>query len=98
MKPSPYLVRAAVGILDTEGKHCAFIGDSASDILAGVPVIAFASSPAKARELTDAGAEVLATSMDEIRAAIRTLPPASVAALARSACGAASGTTAFAGP
>ena len=80
MKPSPYLVRAAVGILDTEGAHCAFIGDSASDILAGllagVPVIAFASSPAKARELTDAGAEVLTTSMDEIRAAIRALPPA----------------------
>jgi phosphoglycolate phosphatase len=87
MKPSPYLVRAAVGILRTEGAHCAFIGDSASDILAGllagVPVIAFASRPAKARELTDAGAEVLATSMDEIRAAIRALPPASVAELAR---------------
>ena len=36
MKPSPYLVRAAVGILDTEGQHCVFIGDSASDILAGL--------------------------------------------------------------
>ncbi len=36
MKPSPYLVRAAVGILDTEGKHCVFIGDFASDVLAGL--------------------------------------------------------------
>jgi beta-phosphoglucomutase-like phosphatase (HAD superfamily) len=87
MKPSPYLVRAAVGILDTEGQHCLFIGDSASDIfaglLAGVPVIGYASTPAKARELADAGAAVLATSMDDVRAAIRGLPPASVAELRR---------------
>jgi phosphoglycolate phosphatase-like HAD superfamily hydrolase len=87
MKPSPYLVRAAVGILDTEGQHCIFIGDSASDILAGllagVPVIGYASTPTKARELADAGAAVLATSMHDIRTAIRGLPPASVAELAR---------------
>jgi len=85
MKPSPYLVRAAVGILDTEGQHCIFVGDSATDflagLLAGVPVIGYASSPAKARDLADAGAAVLATSMDEIRAAIRGLPPARVAEL-----------------
>ncbi len=87
MKPSPYLVRAAVGILDTVGQHCVFIGDSASDILAGllagVPVIGYARTPAKARELTDAGAAVLVTSMDDIRTAIRGLPPASVAELRR---------------
>jgi phosphoglycolate phosphatase len=80
MKPSPYLVRAAVGILDTEGQHCVFIGDSASDVLAGrlagVPVIGYASTPAKARDLAEAGAAVLATSMDEIRAAIRRPPTA----------------------
>ena len=87
MKPSPYLVRAAVGILDTEGQHCAFIGDSASDILAGllagVPVIGYASTSAKARDLADAGAAALATSMDDIRTAIRGLPPASIAELRR---------------
>jgi phosphoglycolate phosphatase len=87
MKPSPYLVRAAVGILDTEGQHSVFIGDSASDILAGllagVPVIGYASTPAKARDLADAGSAALATSMDEIRTAIRDLPPADVAELRR---------------
>jgi phosphoglycolate phosphatase-like HAD superfamily hydrolase len=85
MKPSPYLVRAAVGILDTEGRHCVFIGDSPSDVLAGllagVPVIGYAANSAKERALADAGAAALASSMDEIRTAIRDLPPASVAEL-----------------
>ncbi len=85
MKPSPYLVRAAVGILDTAGAHCVFVGDSPSDVLAGllagVPVIGYAPTPAKARALTDAGAKALATSLDEIRAAIRAVPPASTAEL-----------------
>jgi hypothetical protein len=35
MKPSPCLVRAAVGRLDTVGARCVFVGDSASDVLAG---------------------------------------------------------------
>jgi beta-phosphoglucomutase-like phosphatase (HAD superfamily) len=85
MKPSPYLVRAAVGILDTIGAQCAFIGDSASDILAGklagVPVIGYAATPAKQRALTDAGAAVLATSMAEIRTALSAAPPIRVAEL-----------------
>lgn len=86
MKPSPYLVRAAVGRLDTVGARCVFVGDSASDVLAGmlagVPVIGYAPNPRKARELTDAKARVLVASMDEIRTAIRSVPPASVAELA----------------
>jgi phosphoglycolate phosphatase len=85
MKPSPYLVRAAVGILDTEGRHCVFIGDSPSDVLAGllagVPVIGYAANSAKELALADAGAAALASSMDEIRTAIRDLPPARVAEL-----------------
>jgi phosphoglycolate phosphatase len=87
MKPSPYLVRAAVSRLDTVGTRCVFIGDSASDVLAGmlagVPVIGYAPSTRKARELTDAGAQALATSMSHISTAIRALPPASIAELAR---------------
>jgi HAD superfamily hydrolase (TIGR01509 family) len=87
MKPSPYLVRAAVGRLGTVGARCVFVGDSASDVLAGmlagVPVIGYAPSPCKTRELTDARARALVTSMDEIRTAIRVVPPASVAELAR---------------
>jgi phosphoglycolate phosphatase len=85
MKPSPYLVRAAVGILDTIGAQCAFIGDSASDMLAGklagVPAIGYAATPAKQRALTDAGAAVLATSMAEIRTALSAAPPIRVAEL-----------------
>ncbi len=87
MKPSPYLVRAAVGRLDTVGDRCVFIGDSASDVLAGmlagVPVIGYAPSPRKVRELTDANARAVATSMSDISTAIRALPPASTAELAR---------------
>jgi phosphoglycolate phosphatase-like HAD superfamily hydrolase len=74
MKPSPYLVRAAVGRLDTEGARCVFVGDSAADVLAGmlagVPVIGYAPSPRKTRELTDAGARALVTSMSDITTAI----------------------------
>jgi beta-phosphoglucomutase-like phosphatase (HAD superfamily) len=35
MKPSPYLVRAAVGILDAHPAECALVGDSTTDMLAG---------------------------------------------------------------
>ena len=87
MKPSPYLVRAAVGILDTEGRYCVFVGDSPSDVLAGklagVPFIGYAPSPAKTRDLTAAGARTLTASMDQIRTAICGLPPARVAELRR---------------
>lgn len=86
MKPSPYLVRAAVGRLDTVGAHCVFVGDSASDVLAGMlaggPVIGYATSPRKVRQLTDAGVRALVTSMSDIRTAIHAVPPASVAELA----------------
>ena len=87
MKPSPYLVRAAVGILDTEGRYCVFVGDSPSDVLAGklagVPFIGYAPNPAKTRNLAAAGARTLTASMNEIRTAIRGLPPARVAELRR---------------
>jgi beta-phosphoglucomutase-like phosphatase (HAD superfamily) len=36
MKPSPYLVRSAVGRLGTVGACCVFVEDSASDVLAGL--------------------------------------------------------------
>ena len=53
MKPSPYLVRAAVSILDAHPAECAFVGDSASDMLAGrlagVPVISYANKPRQGR-------------------------------------------------
>jgi len=51
-------------------------------LLAGVPVIGYARRPAKASELTDAGAAVLVDNINEITTAIRQLPPAGVAELA----------------
>ncbi len=61
MKPSPYLVRAAVGILDAHPAECAFVGDSTTDMLAGrlagVPIIGYANEPGKAELLRQAGAD-----------------------------------------
>ena len=78
MKPSPYLVRAAVGILDAHSAECAFVGDSTSDMLAGrlagVPVIGYANRPGKAELLTQAGADTVTTSLDEITTALRLTP------------------------
>ena len=63
MKPSPYLARAAVGILDAHPAECAFVGDSTIDMLAGrlagVPVIGYANKPGKAELLTQAGADIV---------------------------------------
>jgi phosphoglycolate phosphatase-like HAD superfamily hydrolase len=78
MKPSPYLVRAAVGILDAHPDDCAFVGDSTTDMLAGrlagVPVIGYANKPGKAELLTQAGADTVTTDLDEITTALRLTP------------------------
>jgi len=78
MKPSPYLVRAAVGILDAHPAECAFVGDSTTDMLAGrlagVPVIGYANKPGKAELLTQAGADTVTTSLDEITTTLRLTP------------------------
>jgi len=75
MKPSPYMVRAAVGILDADNCECVFVGDSATDVLAGllagVPVIGYANSPAKAEALTRAQAAAVTTDLAEITTALR---------------------------
>jgi hypothetical protein len=76
----PYLVRAAVSILDAHPAECTFVGDSTTDMLAGrlagVPVIGYANKPGKAELLTRAGADTVTTSMDEITTALRLAPPA----------------------
>jgi phosphoglycolate phosphatase len=78
MKPSPYLVRAAVSILDAHPAECAFVGDSTTDMLAGrlagVPVIGYANKPGKAELLTQAGADTVTTGLDEITTALRLTP------------------------
>src|SRR5262249_22917847 len=70
MKPSPYRVREAVGMLGGEGEEYAFVGDSTSDVLAGhlagVPVIAYANKPGKVAALTCVQPAAVTTSLAEI--------------------------------
>jgi phosphoglycolate phosphatase-like HAD superfamily hydrolase len=88
MKPNPYLVRAAVGLLDSTGEECVFVGDSRSDVLAGrlggVSVIGYANKPGKATALAQAGADAVTDRLSEISAALRAAPTRSVAELSRS--------------
>jgi beta-phosphoglucomutase-like phosphatase (HAD superfamily) len=76
MKPSPYRVRIAVADLGAEPEDCVFIGDTTTDVLAGllggVPVIGYANKPGKADALSDAGAVV--TDLAEITTALRSTP------------------------
>jgi phosphoglycolate phosphatase-like HAD superfamily hydrolase len=76
MKPSPYRVREAVGMLGAEGIECAFVGDSMTDVLAGrlagVAVIGFANKPKKTGALAHAGADAVTTQLTEITKALRT--------------------------
>lgn len=78
MKPSPYRVREAVGMLGGEGGECAFVGDSPSDVLAGhlagVPVIGYANKPGKVEALTRVQAATVTTSLAEITTALRAAP------------------------
>src|SRR5262249_2390123 len=75
LKPRPYRVREAVGMLGGEGGECAFIGDSPSDVLAGhlagVPVIGYANKPCKVRALADVKAATVTTSLAEVTTALR---------------------------
>jgi len=82
MKPSPYRVREAVGLLDAEPAECAFIGDSPTDVmaghLAGVPVIGYANKPAKIEALARVQAAAVTTSLAEITTALRATPSAAL--------------------
>jgi len=76
MKPDPYQVRAAVRMLDADNTECIMIGDSTSDVfaglLAGVPVIGYANKPGKAQALADVKAAAVTTDLDQITAAMKT--------------------------
>ena len=62
MKPSPYRVRIAVGSLPAEPEDCVFIGDTVTDVLAGllggVAIIGYANKPARPRHLSAPGQEI----------------------------------------
>ncbi len=55
-----------------------FIGDSETDVLAGlvggVAVIGYANKPGKAETLSQAGARAVVTDLPEITTALRTVP------------------------
>ena len=78
MKPDPYRVRQAVGILGAENTECTLVGDSLADVmaghLAGVAVIGYADKPSKIEALTDAQAAAVTTDLAEISTALRDTP------------------------
>jgi beta-phosphoglucomutase-like phosphatase (HAD superfamily) len=78
MKPSPYRVRIAVGDLKAETEGCVFIGDTTTDVLAGllggVAVIGYANKPGKAEALSHAEARAVVTDLAEITTALRDAP------------------------
>ena len=75
MKPSPYRVRIAVGSLGAEPEDCVFIGDTVTDVLAGlhggVAVIGYANKPGKDKALAEAGARAVVIELDRITDALR---------------------------
>lgn len=82
MKPSPYRVREAVGMLNAGPAECALVGDSSTDVLAGhlagVPVIGYANKPAKIGALIHVQAAAVTTSLAEITKALRATPIAAL--------------------
>jgi beta-phosphoglucomutase-like phosphatase (HAD superfamily) len=82
MKPSPYRVRIAVGSLQAEPEDCIFIGDSPTDVLAGllggVATIGYANKPGKVEALSQAGARAVVTDLAEITTVLRTVPHAAL--------------------
>jgi beta-phosphoglucomutase-like phosphatase (HAD superfamily) len=78
MKPSPYRVRIAVGSLQAEPEECVFIGDTTTDVLAGllggVAIIGYANKPGKAEALSHAGARAVVTDLADITTALRAAP------------------------
>lgn len=75
----------AVGSVQADPENCVFIGDSATDVLAGllggVAVIGHANKPGKAEALSQPGARAVVTDLAEVTTALRTAPSASSAAL-----------------
>lgn len=75
MKPSPYRVREAVGLLDADNAECTFLGDTTSDVmaghLAGVTVVGYANKPGKASALAQVRVAAVTTDLDEITDALR---------------------------
>ncbi|RNI02227.1 HAD family phosphatase [Micromonospora aurantiaca] len=70
MKPNPDPILQAVRAVGEPPSRCVLVGDSLSDIegarAAGVRVVGYANRPPKVEAFSDAGADVVITSMGEI--------------------------------
>jgi HAD superfamily hydrolase (TIGR01509 family) len=70
MKPNPDPVRRTIAELGAEPGECILVGDSLADITAGhaakAKVIGYANIPHKAEAFTEAGADAIVTSMNDI--------------------------------
>jgi phosphoglycolate phosphatase-like HAD superfamily hydrolase len=75
MKPDPYRVRVAVGILDADNTECTLVGDSTADVLAGllagVTVIGYADRPGKAQHLAEVQAAAVTDDLADMTIALR---------------------------
>ncbi|TDE26425.1 HAD family hydrolase [Nonomuraea mesophila] len=74
MKPNPHLLNQALIRLNADPSVTLLVGDSTTDIeaskLAGVFAIGYANRPGKAERLTEAGADLIVTSMEELIASL----------------------------
>jgi phosphoglycolate phosphatase len=77
MKPDPYRVLAAIGMLGAENSECVLVGDTTADVfaglLAGVSVVGYANKPGKAQALADVQAAAVTADLTEITAALKAL-------------------------
>lgn len=75
LKPAPDLLLEAMAVLGADPQSCIFLGDTVSDVQAGlragVPVIGVSSDPERAQELLAAGAERV---VDDLAAALDLFP------------------------
>lgn len=70
MKPSPYLLKEALRVVNARCNDAVFIGDSVSDVYAGlaanVPTIRYANKPSKHESLRAAGATYVIDSLSQL--------------------------------
>jgi N-acetyl-D-muramate 6-phosphate phosphatase len=74
MKPEPWVLEQALARTHHRPEQAVMIGDSATDVQAanevGIPCIGYANKPGKEARLRGAGAQAVATSVEELRAAL----------------------------
>ena len=81
LKPHPHLVLRALDALNGDPARSSFVGDSTSDVqsakAASIQSIGYANKPGKIQRLHHAGADVIVTTMAELRDALLTNQPSS---------------------